>query len=498
MALRPSVKPRFATTNLNNGPLGGANVTEPSELKKDSGWDAGEKPPRETFNWLHRITYLWIDYLDELALNSLQKSNNLSDLANVAAARANLGLGPAALKPVDTDNSSLITIGAADVRYLNTDNNLSDLGNVASARSSLGLGTAATVNVGTGASDVPNTSQADARYLSVGGGTIQGNLSISHGSPILILRDTDTTGGTQVGYISFRDSTNTERAWLGFDSDAASTFNIQNSYDPINGVTINQNPIWHAGNFTPSSKASLSGDTFTGNINVPNASTGTHALNMNTADVRYVNTTGDTMSGNLTVPNAGSSGHAINLGQADARYLQSIPQATENQLGGMQVADLGEVLARSSNIVALTPFNSQYMLGSESAQGLLYMASNAVSNAGNVGNYAITPGNFSSSGQTLKSTNGYQRLPGGLIMQWGLTPSLDNAGQSLMTITFPIAFPTACLNIQATISSTSATGGSGSSMSVFVSQLNTSQFRILLDSANGSFPVPAYWFAIGY
>lgn len=65
MATKPVVKPEFATSDLNNGPLGAANVQEPSSGVKASGWLYGQKPPREFFNWLHRITYLWIDWFDQ-------------------------------------------------------------------------------------------------------------------------------------------------------------------------------------------------------------------------------------------------------------------------------------------------------------------------------------------------------------------------------------------------------------------------------------------------
>lgn len=60
----PTDLPRFASTDVANGPGGANNVEEPSESKKDIGWQVGERPPRETMNWIHRMTYQWTAYLD--------------------------------------------------------------------------------------------------------------------------------------------------------------------------------------------------------------------------------------------------------------------------------------------------------------------------------------------------------------------------------------------------------------------------------------------------
>lgn len=92
--------------------------------------------------------------------------------------------------------------------------------------------------------------------------------------------------------------------------------------------------------------------------------------------------------------------------------------------------------------------------------------------------------NFTGSNQSLGG-NGYQKLPGGLIMQWGY--SSDTA--STMTITLPITFPNAFLNVQLTITSASVSSA-GASIS------NTSQFSFTRDVA---YPTSGfYWFAIGY
>jgi len=45
----------------------------------------------------------------------------------------------------------------------------------------------------------------------------------------------------------------------------------------------------------------------------------------------------------------------------------------------------------------------------------------------------------------LENTNGYQKLPSGLIIQWGAGSTTSGTG----SITFPIAFPNACLHFSA-------------------------------------------------
>lgn len=92
--------------------------------------------------------------------------------------------------------------------------------------------------------------------------------------------------------------------------------------------------------------------------------------------------------------------------------------------------------------------------------------------------------NFTGGNQSLGG-NGYQKLPGGLIMQWGYS----NDTASTMTITLPIAFPNAFLNVQLTITSASVSSA-GASIS------NTSQFIFTRDAGNPTSGF--YWFAIGY
>lgn len=61
MASKPTNKPRFA----HDGAAPSGEVLEPSSGKKDVGWEGGEEPGHDYMNWIHSLTYEWIDWLDD-------------------------------------------------------------------------------------------------------------------------------------------------------------------------------------------------------------------------------------------------------------------------------------------------------------------------------------------------------------------------------------------------------------------------------------------------
>lgn len=88
------------------------------------------------------------------------------------------------------------------------------------------------------------------------------------------------------------------------------------------------------------------------------------------------------------------------------------------------------------------------------------------------------------------ATNGYQKLPSGLIIQWGLATS--GAGGNV-TVTFPIAFPTSILRGYASCPVGNIIGGVGSATN------STLQIGATIANTAGAavgYAIP--WFAIGY
>lgn len=89
--------------------------------------------------------------------------------------------------------------------------------------------------------------------------------------------------------------------------------------------------------------------------------------------------------------------------------------------------------------------------------------------------------------QQSLSSNGYQKLAGGLILQWGSVSVPGGGGTS--TISFPIAFPNACFSIQP---------GNPASI-VKIDNINQNTFDIdNNDSMGNPSPGTLYWFAIGH
>lgn len=109
-----------------------------------------------------------------------------------------------------------------------------------------------------------------------------------------------------------------------------------------------------------------------------------------------------------------------------------------------------------------------------------------------VANIGFTPADSAAFGKSL-GTSGYQKLPGGLILQWGIA---SNPGSGSAQVTFPIAFPTACVNVQVTSIFNGKHGGAVDSGHPVTT---TSFYGGVGEGGVDNWQAANwYWFAIGY
>ena len=112
---------------------------------------------------------------------------------------------------------------------------------------------------------------------------------------------------------------------------------------------------------------------------------------------------------------------------------------------------------------------------------------------------AVATTQFTGSNQAL-STNGYQKLPGGLILQWGKVTGYTTAA-GIGTVTFAssgnIAFPNACFCVTGTGWGTNASGQASANvnpLSIYGTPTTTGFQWIMQNLSNLS---GFYWYAIG-
>lgn len=126
--------------------------------------------------------------------------------------------------------------------------------------------------------------------------------------------------------------------------------------------------------------------------------------------------------------------------------LQNIPTGTI----------LGRASADTGDVEALTGAQATALLSaaSETVSGLVELANAAEAQALASAVVALTPARladaFKGANRSL-NTSGYQKLPGGLIIQWGRLRIGDAVGDYFGSIAFPVAFPNQIFQVNATL-----------------------------------------------
>lgn len=88
--------------------------------------------------------------------------------------------------------------------------------------------------------------------------------------------------------------------------------------------------------------------------------------------------------------------------------------------------------------------------------------------------------------------NGYQKIPGGLIIQWGLAAT-GGAGTGLLDLTFPISFPNSLLGLSVTA------GASDGSVNASWDANSATGFRVATRNiVTGMVDTSLYYIAIGH
>ena len=93
-----------------------------------------------------------------------------------------------------------------------------------------------------------------------------------------------------------------------------------------------------------------------------------------------------------------------------------------------------------------------------------------------------------------KTQNGYQKLPSGVIVQWGTVDYGSSSGEMAVDVVFPSVFPTSCLNVTATRKSLDNNWSDGT---VGIVSYTSGSVRFQLNP-RGEGTSGCTWFAIGY
>jgi hypothetical protein len=137
----------------------------------------------------------------------------------------------------------------------------------------------------------------------------------------------------------------------------------------------------------------------------------------------------------------------------------------------------------------------------ESSAGLIEIATAAEAQALASAVVALTPARladaFKGANQQL-SANGYQKLPGGLIIQWGEVEVYSNGSNGgTVSVTFPIAFSAiahvvACKNGSRVAGADVVYARRGSSLTGFIAEIDSAT------GGEGAGTRQVAWIAIGY
>ncbi len=220
------------------------------------------------------------------------------------------------------------------------------------------------------------------------------------------------------------------------------------------------------------------------------------ALSEKVANTRYVLKTGDVMTGSLTIANSAS------IRSNDTSLVLYFRNATDGERAAIYHSSSNNTLRLRSNGGSEVTINSSGVLTSPS----LVVSSNSATVSGkNIvrsvnGTAADASGNVTISTTTTSASltqNGwYKDNNTGMITQWGYLAVGDD---SYVTVTLPIPYPNACLNLQVT-GRVSGRPDNDAAWASHGNILSNSQIAVGAANPNDDNPrgLGVYWTTIGY
>jgi microcystin-dependent protein len=181
----------------------------------------------------------------------------------------------------------------------------------------------------------------------------------------------------------------------------------------------------------------------------------------------YVAKAGDTMTGPLVL----SGAPTLNLHATTKAYVDGLISTCQAALGYTPLNKAGDTM-------------TGFLLLSGAPTSTLHAATKQYVDTADALKVALT--DFT--GNQLLAASGYQKIPGGLIFQWGTS---FPAANSTLTVSLPVTFPSAVIGVMATYKNSSYTIVDSLAANV----VSTSQ--ILLANGNDS-SGPIFWVALGY
>lgn len=160
------------------------------------------------------------------------------------------------------------------------------------------------------------------------------------------------------------------------------------------------------------------------------------------------------------------------------------PPATTETLGVVELATAAETEAGAVADKAVTPAGLLARTATTERTGLVQLATDEEARAGSNTAKAITPETLSATFQNIHDDYGFQKMPNGMMIQWGKGIVYHSQPQDIL---FPTTFPNKCTNISVTPIDSTA--------SVRVDTFTAGHFKAVHDMDG---KVNVFWLAIGY